>query len=128
LSYTRVTFGLPMRRQARNLHPVEVDQCVRSADRHSVAMTVMIQVTGLTRRFGDCLAVDCLDLAVSSGEIFGLIGANGAGKSTVIRMLTTLLPPTSGRAGVAGYDIIRQPGEVRRHIGYVPQLLPPMDR
>jgi ABC-2 type transport system ATP-binding protein len=62
-------------------------------------------------------------MTIRQGEMFGLIGPNGAGKSTLIKMLTTLLPPTSGSAAVVGYDIIRQPGEVRRHIGYVPQLL-----
>jgi ABC-2 type transport system ATP-binding protein len=82
-----------------------------------------IEVSDLTRRFGDIVAVDQATLAVQRGEIFGLIGPNGAGKSTLIKMLTTLLPPSSGSATVAGYDIVRQPAEVRRHIGYVPQLL-----
>jgi len=62
-------------------------------------------------------------MAVSHGEIFGLIGPNGAGKSTLIKMLTTLLPPSSGTAQVAGFDVVEQSAEVRRRIGYVPQLL-----
>lgn len=78
---------------------------------------------GLTKQFGDFIAVDHISFDVGVGEIFGLIGPNGAGKSTAIKMLTTPLPPTSGTAAVAGYDIIREPGEVRRKIGYVPQLL-----
>ena len=82
-----------------------------------------VQISELTRTFGDLTAVDRVSLAIGTGEIFGLIGPNGAGKSTLIRMLTTLLPPTSGTARIAGYDIVRQPAEVRRHIGYVPQLL-----
>ena len=82
-----------------------------------------VMTTALTRRFGKLIAVDQIDLRVSRGEIFGLLGANGAGKSTVMKMLTTLLPPTSGSAEVGGFDIARTPGEVRRHIGYVPQLL-----
>jgi len=82
-----------------------------------------IDIRNLTRRFGDIIAVDHATLAVEQGEIFGLIGPNGAGKSTLIKMLTTLLPPTSGSATVAGFDIARQPAEVRRRIGYVPQLL-----
>ena len=60
---------------------------------------------------------------MNAGQIFGLIGPNGAGKSTLIKMLTTMLPPSSGRALVAGFDVTRQAGEVRKHIGYVPQLL-----
>ncbi|HUO58969.1 MAG TPA: ATP-binding cassette domain-containing protein [bacterium] len=82
-----------------------------------------IQTTGLTRRFGDLTALDRLDLAIAPGRIFGLLGPNGAGKSTAIKILTTLLDPTSGSARVAGFDIARQPSQVRAHIGYVPQLL-----
>ncbi len=84
---------------------------------------VAVQITGLTRMFGDLAAVDHVTLAIDRSKIFGLIGPNGAGKSTLIKMLTTLLPPTSGSATVAGFDIVKQPSEVRRHIGYVPQLL-----
>ncbi|MGB8275501.1 MAG: ATP-binding cassette domain-containing protein [Alphaproteobacteria bacterium] len=82
-----------------------------------------IEVFELTKRFGELTAVDRATFTIDQGEIFGLIGPNGAGKSTLIKMLTTLLPPTSGRAVVAGQDIIRQPAQVRRRIGYVPQLL-----
>jgi ABC-2 type transport system ATP-binding protein len=84
---------------------------------------VVLQTVELTRTFGDLTAVDHVTLTVNRGEIFGLIGPNGAGKSTLLKMLTTLLPPTSGSATVAGSDIVRQPADVRRHIGYVPQLL-----
>jgi len=83
----------------------------------------VVRTIALTRRFGSLLAVDALDLTIAAGTIFGLLGSNGAGKTTVIRMLTTLLPPTSGTAEVAGYDIVRDAARVRRHIGYVPQLL-----
>jgi ABC-2 type transport system ATP-binding protein len=82
-----------------------------------------VAACALTRRFGDLTAVDGVTLTIGRGEIFGLIGPNGAGKSTLIKMLTTLLPPSAGSATVAGYDIVTQPAEVRRHIGYVPQLL-----
>jgi len=82
-----------------------------------------IKTDELTRKFGEMTAVDALNLRVSSGKIFGLLGPNGAGKSTTIKMLTTLLEPTSGSASVAGFDIVRAPAQVRRHIGYVPQLL-----
>ena len=83
----------------------------------------IVQTTALTRNFGDFTAVDQVSLTVNGSEIFGLIGPNGAGKSTLIKMLTTLLPPSSGSATVAGFDIASDPAEVRRHIGYVPQLL-----
>jgi ABC-2 type transport system ATP-binding protein len=71
----------------------------------------------LTRHFGDVKAVDGIDLTVAEGEIFGFLGPNGAGKSTAVRMLTTLLRPTAGRAIVAGFDVAKQPDEVRRRIG-----------
>ncbi len=82
-----------------------------------------IQVIDLTRRFDALIAVDHLTLSAEAASIFGLLGPNGAGKSTLIRMLTTLLPPTSGTALVAGFDIVRQPKNVRKSIGYVSQML-----
>lgn len=89
----------------------------------STAPVPVLSTHELTRAFGGLTAVDRLTLSVGSGEIFGLIGPNGAGKTTTIKMLTTLLPPTSGSATVAGFDIVRQPADVRRSIGYVPQLI-----
>jgi ABC-2 type transport system ATP-binding protein len=86
-------------------------------------MTPAIETTALTRRFGSFTAVDSVDLSVNPGMIFGLLGPNGAGKSTTIKMLTTLLAPTSGTARVAGFDIGASPVEVRKNIGYVPQML-----
>ena len=83
----------------------------------------ILETRGLTRRFGEFVAVDHLSLGVLPGEIFGLIGPNGAGKTTTIKMLTTLLPPSSGDATIAGYDLRRDPADVRRSIGYVPQLI-----
>ena len=82
-----------------------------------------IKASQLTRAFGDLTAVDHVDLDVPRGAIFGLLGSNGAGKTTAIKMLTTLLAPTSGSAEVGGFDIRRAPAQVRQHIGYVPQLL-----
>ena len=82
----------------------------------------VLDTMALSRRFGDLVAVDSLTLQVERG-LFGLLGSNGAGKTTVIKMLTTLLPPTSGTATVAGFDIRREPERVRRVIGYVPQML-----
>jgi len=80
-----------------------------------------ITVRGLTRRFGDFLAVDSLDFDVREGEIFGFLGSNGAGKSTTIRMLCGLLKPTAGTATVGGVDVGRDPEAVKRRIGYMSQ-------
>lgn len=75
----------------------------------------------LTRRFGDNEAVKSLDLAVAEGEIFGLVGPDGAGKTTTLRMLASILEPTSGEAAVAGYDVVRQAEVLKEHIGYMSQ-------
>ena len=83
----------------------------------------VIETRSLTKKFRQLTAVDALTLAISPGQVFGLLGPNGAGKSTVMKMLVTLLPPTSGTATIAGYDLLKQPGLVRKSIGYVPQLL-----
>lgn len=84
-------------------------------------MNPAIEAHELTRRFGAFTAVDAITFEVREGEVFGFLGANGAGKTTAIRMLTGLLAPTSGRASVAGYDIRTQADEVRRRIGYMSQ-------
>ncbi|HVM95926.1 MAG TPA: ABC transporter ATP-binding protein, partial [Candidatus Acidoferrales bacterium] len=81
----------------------------------------VIQVTGLTKRFGDFTAVDNLSIAVHPGSIFAFLGANGSGKSTTIRMLIGLLRPTVGSVIVDGIDVIREPRRVRDHIGYMGQ-------
>ena len=90
---------------------------------HSFASDYAIEVEGLTKSFGDFIAVDHLDMKVREGEIYGFLGPNGAGKSTTIRMLCTLLAPTSGRATVAGFDLVHQAGEVRKRIGLVSEKL-----
>ena len=77
----------------------------------------MIVAKGLTKRFGDVLAVDSLDMDVRPGEIFGFLGPNGAGKTTTIRMLSALISPTSGKAKVAGYEVGREDNEIRRNAG-----------
>lgn len=81
-----------------------------------------IEARGLARRFGAFLAVDSIDLVVQRGSILGLLGANGAGKTTVVKMLVGLLEPSSGDARVAGFDVATRSAEVRRRIGYVSQL------
>ena len=83
----------------------------------------ILQTEGLTRRFNSLVAVNDLSISVRAGEVFGLLGPNGAGKTTTIKMLITLLPPTSGKAWVAGLDVASQAPAVRRVIGYVPQML-----
>jgi ABC-2 type transport system ATP-binding protein len=85
--------------------------------------TPVVEIDNLSRRFGEFTAVDSLTLEANAGEVFGLLGSNGAGKSTTIKMLTTLLPPSSGEARVGGFSITTQPVEVRRAIGYVPQAV-----
>jgi ABC-2 type transport system ATP-binding protein len=80
-----------------------------------------IEVRGLSRRFGDFVAVDNLSFSVTPGEIFGFLGANGAGKSTTIRMLCGLLRPTGGTALVGGIDVAKDPEAVKRRIGYMSQ-------
>lgn len=80
-----------------------------------------IETRDLTRKFGDFTAVDRITFKVGKGEIFGFLGANGAGKTTAMRMLTGLLEPTSGTAFVAGYNIASDPEAVKRNIGYMSQ-------
>jgi ABC-2 type transport system ATP-binding protein len=80
-----------------------------------------IEAHDLTRTFGDFTAVDHISFAIEQGEVFGFLGANGAGKTTSIRMLTGLLAPTEGEATVAGCDVRREPERVKRRIGYMSQ-------
>jgi len=82
--------------------------------------SIPIRTRGLTKHYGDLVAVDHLDLAVHAGEIFGLLGQNGAGKTTTILMLLGLTEPTGGEARVAGLDPARNPLEVKRRVGYMP--------
>lgn len=82
---------------------------------------ISVKVEGLTRSFGDFVAVDTISLAIRKGEIFGFLGPNGAGKSTTIKMLCGLLLPTGGNGTVGGYDIMRESEEIKKHIGYMSQ-------
>jgi len=83
----------------------------------------VVEANSVTRAFGRVVALDAVSLKVRRGEVFALIGPNGAGKSTLMKILTTMQPMTSGSATVAGFDVAQHPQEVRRRIGYVPQLL-----
>ena len=80
-----------------------------------------IQTNELTKRFGSFTAVDRITFEVEKGEIFGFLGANGAGKTTAMRMLTGLSKPSAGEATVAGFDVYRQAEQIKRHIGYMSQ-------
>src|ERR1700720_4035059 len=84
----------------------------------------MIKVEGLTKRYARHVAVDNISFEVQKGEIVGFLGPNGAGKTTTMRVLTCFLPPTSGTAQVAGFDVLEQPLEVKKRIGYLPETPP----
>ncbi len=87
-------------------------------------MTAMIEVTGLSKRYRDRVAVENLTFSVPEGEILGFLGPNGAGKSTTMKILTGYLPATSGTVKVAGFDVFEDPYEVKRRIGYLPETPP----
>ncbi len=82
----------------------------------------MIEIHNLTKRYRDLTAVKDLNLAIEKGDVFGFIGPNGAGKTTTIKILATLLEPTTGQAFIDGIDVVRNPLEVRRVIGYMPDF------
>ena len=84
----------------------------------------MIKVTDLTKRYARTTAVDQISFEVAAGQIVGFLGPNGAGKTTTMRMLTCFLPPSAGTASVAGFDVLEQPMEVKRRIGYLPETPP----
>jgi ABC-2 type transport system ATP-binding protein len=84
----------------------------------------MIKVEGLSKRYARNIAVDNVSFDVQKGQIVGFLGPNGAGKTTTMRILTCFLPPTSGSANVAGFDVMKQPMEVKKRIGYLPEMPP----
>ena len=84
----------------------------------------MITVKGLTKRYARTVAVDNISFEVQKGQIVGFLGPNGAGKTTTMRILTCFLPPTAGTANVAGFDVLEQPFEVKKRIGYLPEAPP----
>jgi ABC-2 type transport system ATP-binding protein len=84
----------------------------------------MITVKGLTKRYARTVAVDHISFEVQKGQIVGFLGPNGAGKTTTMRILTCFLPPTDGTATVAGFDVLEQPMEVKKRIGYLPETPP----
>ena len=82
----------------------------------------MITLKNVTRKFGSFTAVDNLSMTVSKGEVLGFLGPNGAGKTTTMRMISGFLMPSAGKITVCGYDVIKDPVEVKRHIGYMPEV------
>src|SRR6266478_5560190 len=84
----------------------------------------MIKVEGLTKRYARTVAVDNISFEVQKGQVVGFLGRNGAGKTTTMRVLTCFLPPTEGTANVAGFDVQKQPMEVKKRIGYLPETPP----
>src|SRR5260370_39406574 len=84
----------------------------------------MITVTGLTKRYARNIAVNNISFEVQKGKIVGFLGPNGAGKTTTMRILTCFLPPTEGTATVAGFDVLKEPMEVKKRIGYLPESPP----
>jgi ABC-2 type transport system ATP-binding protein len=94
-----------------------------AGDWNGASRPIAIAVEHIVKRYGNFEAVKDVSFSVAEGEIFGLLGPNGAGKSTLIRMMTTLIPVTAGKAIVAGYDVAKDPDDVRRVIGVIPQAL-----
>ena len=88
---------------------------------HDDTYQFAVEADQLTKKFGDFTAVDSISLTVKRGEIFGFLGANGAGKTTAIRMFCGLLLPTAGKGSVAGYDVNKQPEQIKKSIGYMSQ-------
>ena len=99
----------------------------RPNDNHHVSLVWninMIKVEGLTKRYARTVAVDDISFEVEKGQIVGFLGPNGAGKTTTMRVLTCFLPPSSGKANIAGFDVLEQPQEVKKRIGYLPETPP----
>ena len=105
--------------QVRNPAPEDIGECARFGQFMDAAATICTQ--SLTRRFGEFVAVDGINLRVSRGQFFGFLGPNGAGKSTTIKMLTGLLAPSSGRVEILGLDLAAHSVEVKQQIGVVPE-------
>lgn len=92
--------------------------------RGTTALAALIEIDALTKRFGSFTAVDNVSFAVDRGEVLGFLGPNGAGKSTTMKMLAGFMPPTSGTARIAGADVLAEPVEAKRHLGFLPEGAP----
>ncbi len=84
----------------------------------------MIEVRGLTKKYGERVAIENISFHVNKGEILGFLGQNGAGKSTTMKILTGFMPPTEGTASIAGFDVFENPMEVKKRIGFLPETPP----
>lgn len=93
-------------------------------EEQGIIMTTMVAIKGLTKRFGHLLAVDNISLDISQGEVLGFLGPNGSGKSTTMKMITGFLTPTFGTAQICGIDVLEDPIQAQRHIGYLPEGAP----
>src|SRR5690606_33804929 len=98
--------------------------CSLNKKHHYLTHIMSIKVEKLTKIFGTQKAVNNISFEVNAGTIIGFLGPNGAGKSTTMKMLTTYFPPTSGTATICGYDVVKQPMEVRKITGYLPESNP----
>src|SRR5215471_11303455 len=95
-----------------------------AATHTQVGVPAVVEVAGLVKEYpGGTRALDGIDVSVAQGEFFGFLGPNGAGKTTTIRILATLIPLTAGRASIAGLDVVRQPAEIRRRVGFAMQAV-----
>jgi ABC-2 type transport system ATP-binding protein len=101
-----------------------VDGIVASYIQRQLILNFMIQVEHLSKKYARHTAVNDISFTVEKGDIVGFLGPNGAGKTTTMRMLTCFMPPTSGRASVAGFDVFEKPAEVKKRIGYLPETPP----
>ena len=105
-------------------HQTNQTELLTRQSSHSSNYFNMITVEGLTKRYANHVAVDNISFKVERGQIVGFLGPNGAGKTTTMRVLTCFLPPTSGSARVAEFDVLEQPMEVKKRIGYLPETPP----
>jgi len=121
------TMELKVYLESKNLSDIEIEKTkVTIEDTFMELAKIMdndkvIQVEGLTKMFGDFTAVDAITFDVKKGEIFGFLGANGAGKTTAMKMLIGISIPTSGAANVAGFDVFKQAEDIKKNIGYMSQ-------
>jgi len=107
-----------------NIYCVSVEECSQKMCSNNLGGKIMIEIQNLTKSYGQIKAVDDISFTVEKGEILGFLGPNGAGKSTTMNIITGFIPSTEGTVKVCGYDIMENPTEVKRRIGYLPEQPP----